>query len=102
MKSEDIENATDAEYQEAMFEMVKSILTVVSGHDVLFGMQALFGAIANVAIDSAPDAESAKTVFMGMAVTTVQGIHNAFEMMDAAERLDGEEDATHDTPHRMQ
>lgn len=102
MKSEEIEHTTDAQYQEAMIEMVKDLLKVLDGHDALFGMQALLGALANVVIDSAPDAKSATHVVMGMAVTTVQGIQRAFDLMEDESRLDGEEDATHEVPFRMQ
>lgn len=102
MKTEEIENATDQEYQEAMVVMIKSILEIVSGHDILFGMQALMGALANVVLDTAPNAESATDVVRNLAATTCVGIIRAFDMMEDETHLDGEENATHETPFRTQ
>lgn len=102
MKTDEIEKATEEQYQQAMIEMIKSLLEKLDGHDCLFGMQALFGAIANIVMDSAPNSESAKQVVMGMVLTTLQGIQQSFDMMEDEERLEGEEDATHEVPFRMQ
>lgn len=102
MKSDEIEKASHEEYQQAMLEMVTKILMCVDGHDALFGMQALMGALANIVIDSAPDAESATRAVMGLSITTVQGVQNAFKMLEDETRMEGEEDATHEVPFRMQ
>lgn len=102
MKTEEIEKATHEEYQQAMIEMVTKILMCVDGHDALFGMQALMGALANIVIDSAPDEESATSAVMGLSISTVHGIKKAFEMMADETHLDGEEGATHEVPFRMQ
>lgn len=102
MKTDEIEKATHDEYQQAMIEMVTKILMCVDGHDALFGMQALMGALANIVIDSAPDKESATRAVMGLSITTVQGIQEAFRMMADETHLEGEEGATHEVPFRMQ
>ena len=102
MTAEEIENTTDEEYQQAMIAMVTVLLKELSGHDPLFGMQALLASLANIAIDSAPNAQSAKQVVMGMVITTIQGIQRAFDLMEQEDLLEGEEEATHDVPFRMQ
>lgn len=102
MKTDEIEKASHEEYQQAMIEMVTKILMCVDGHDALFGMQALMGALANIVIDSAPDKEAATRAVMGLSITTVRGIEHAFEMLSDEERLEGEESATHEVPFRMQ
>lgn len=102
MKTEDVENATHEEYQQAMVKMVTEILNCLTGHDTLFGMQALMGALANVVIDTAPDEESATHAVMGLSISTVHGIKKAFQMMNDETHLEGEEGATHEVPFRMQ
>ena len=102
MKTDEIEKATHDEYQQAMIEMVTKILTCVDGHDALFGMQALMGALANVIIDAAPDEEAATHALMGLSISAVHGVKKAFTMMADEERLEGEETATHEVPFRMQ
>ena len=102
MNTEEVEKATHEEYQQAMIEMVTKILTCVDGHDALFGMQALMGALANVIIDSAPDEESATHALMGLSISAVHGVKKAFEMIADETRLEGEEGATHEVPFRMQ
>lgn len=102
MNAEEIENATDEEYQKAMIDKVTIFLKELSGHDPLFAMQALLAALANIVIDSAPNADSAKKVLMGMVITTIQGIQRAFDLMEQEDLLEGEEEATHDVPFRMQ
>lgn len=102
MKTEDIKNCTDEDYQKAMVEMVQSLLEKLNGHDALFGMQALMATLGNVAIDTAPSRNDAVQAIMGLSISTVASINKAYDMMEDEDRLEGEENANHEIPFRLQ